>query len=258
MGLLANIQRGQQPAPPRMMVFGIEGVGKSTLASQTPKPVFVQTEDGLRQIDCHKFPLAESFDQVNEALAALANEPHDYQTVVIDSLDWLERLIWDAVCRDFGAKSIEKVDGGYGKGYVYALAYWRKIIDRLAALHNARQMMIMLLAHAKVERYEDPESSAYDRYSPRLNRHAAALITEWTDAVLFATRRFRVETETTGFNRERGVAHAIGKDGGERVLKTVGGPSCVAKNRYNLPAELPLEWRALLAGIMNVTNEGSN
>ena len=115
MGLLHNIQIGQQPAPPRITVFGIEGVGKSTLASQTPQPIFVQTEDGLRQIDCHKFPLAESFDQVSDALAALANEQHDYQTVVIDSLDWLERLIWDAVCRDFGAKSIEKVDGATAK-----------------------------------------------------------------------------------------------------------------------------------------------
>jgi len=249
MGLLQQIRRGRQPTPPRLMVYGIEGIGKSTLASRTPKPVFVQTEDGLGQIDCDKFPLAESLDQVFEALAALAGEEHGYETVVVDSLDWLERLIWDAVCRDYGAKSIEKVDGGYGKGYTYSLAYWRKFVDGLAALHNERQMMVMLLAHAKVERFEDPESSAYDRYSPRLNKHAAAYVTEWCDGVLFATRRFRVQTETTGFNRERGVAHAIGKDGGERVLRTVGGPSCVAKNRFNLPAEMPLDWSAIMAAI---------
>lgn len=249
MTTLQQIQRGKQAVPPRLMIYGSEGVGKSTLAAQTPGPVFVQTEDGLGQIDCHRFPLAQSFDDILAALGSLYSEQHDYQTAVIDSLDWAERLIWDAVCRDYGAKSIEKVDGGYGKGYVYALAYWRKLLDGLIALHSKRQMMIVLLAHAKVERFEDPESAAYDRYSPRLNKHAAALITEWSDAVLFATRKFRVEADTGNFNRERHVAHAIGRDGGERVLRTVGGPSCVAKNRFNLAAELPLDWSALLAGI---------
>jgi hypothetical protein len=249
MTTLQQIQRGKQTVPPRLMVYGSEGVGKSTLAAQTPAPIFVQTEDGLGQIDCHKFPLAQSFDDVLGALEALNTEQHDYQTAVVDSLDWAERLIWDAVCHDYGAKSIEKVDGGYGKGYVYALAYWRKFLDGLIALHTRRQMMILLVAHAKVERFEDPESAAYDRYSPRLNKHAAALITEWSDAVLFATRKFRVEADTGTFNRERHVAHAIGRDGGERVLRTVGGPSCVAKNRFNLAAELPLDWNALLAGI---------
>ena len=182
-------------------------------------------------------------------MGALYSEQHDYKTAVVDSLDWAERLIWDAVCHDYGAKSIEKVDGGYGKGYVYALSYWRQFLDGLIALHSQRQMMILLVAHAKVERFEDPESAAYDRYSPRLNKHAAALITEWSDAVLFATRKFRVEADAGTFNRERHVAHAIGKDGGERILRTVGGPSCVAKNRYSLPAELPLEWTALFNGI---------
>jgi hypothetical protein len=231
------------------MLYGSEGVGKSTLAAQTPAPVFIQTEDGLGQIDCHKFPLAQSFPDILAALGALYSEQHDYQTAVVDSLDWAERLIWDAVCHDYGAKSIEKVDGGYGKGYVYALSYWRQFLDGLIALHSQRQMMILLVAHAKVERFEDPESAAYDRYSPRLNKHAAALITEWSDAVLFATRKFRVEADAGTFNRERHVAHAIGKDGGERILRTVGGPSCVAKNRYSLPAELPLEWTALFNGI---------
>ena len=249
MTTLQQIQRGKQAVPPRLMIYGSEGVGKSTLGAQTPKPIFVQTEDGLGQIDCHKFPLAQTFEDILGALDALKAEEHDYQTVVVDSLDWAERLIWDAVCRDYGAKSIEKVDGGYGKGYVYALAYWRKVLDGLIALHGRRQMMILLVAHAKVERFEDPESAAYDRYSPRLNKHAAALITEWSDAVLFASRKFRVETDTGTFNRERHVAHAIGRDGGERVLRTVGGPSCVAKNRFNLAAELPLDWNTLLAGI---------
>ena len=80
-------------------------------------------------------------------------------------------------------------------------------------------------------------------------------MTEWCDAVVFATRKFRTQTEDAGFGRKRTTAHAIGKDGGERILRTVGGPSCVAKNRYNLDAELPLEWNALLVGITGAANQ---
>ncbi|MCI0333661.1 MAG: ATP-binding protein [Planctomycetes bacterium] len=249
MGLLDQIEQGRSAAPPRLMVYGTEGIGKSTLASQAPNPIFIQTEDGLNEIDCHKFPLARSFAEVQAALVELHRQEHDYQSVIVDSLDWLERLIWDAVCQDYGAKSIEKVDGGYGKGYIYALTPWRQFIDHLSALHRDRSMAVILIAHAKVEKFEDPESSPYDRYSPRLHKHAAALITEWCDAVLFASRKFRTQTEETGFGRKRTIAHAVGKDGGERILRTIGGPSCVAKNRYNLDGELQLDWNALLAGI---------
>ena len=249
MGLMQQIQSGRTSSPPRIMVYGTEGIGKSTLAARAPQPVFVQTEDGLGEIDCHKFPLAGTFDDVIAALTELHAEEHDFQSIVVDSLDWLERLIWDAVCEMYGAKSIEKVDGGYGKGYIYALSPWRQFLDRLSALHKDRCMAVILIAHAKIEKFEDPESSPYDRYSPRLHKHAGALLTEWCDAVLFATRKLRTQTEDTGFGRKRTIAHAVGKDGGERVLRTVGGPSCVAKNRYDLEPELPLEWNALLGGI---------
>jgi hypothetical protein len=107
-------------------------------------------------------------------------------------------------------------------------------------------MACILIAHSKIEKFEDPESSAYDRYSPRLHKHANALISEWVDAVLFATRRFRIQKEDAGFNRERTIAAPIGADGGERIIRTIGGPACVAKNRFNLPAELPLSWDAFM------------
>jgi hypothetical protein len=254
MGLLDEIQTGKTSMPPRIMVYGIEGIGKSSLAAQTPKPIFVQTEDGLGEIDCHKFPLARSFEDVIAALAELEAASHDYQTVVIDSLDWLERLIWDVLCKAYGVASIEKVDGGYGKGYVHAMTYWRQVVDRLARLRQQRGMMVVLVAHAKVEKFEDPEAPTYDRYSPRLNKHAAALISEWCDAVLFATRRIILRTEDGTFNRSRTIAAGQGKDGGERILRCVGGPAAIAKNRYRLPAELPLEWPALMAAIAGNMN----
>jgi len=246
MTMMERIHTGRRRVPPRLLIYGTEGVGKSTTAAGAPGAIFLPTEDGLDQIDCSSFPLARQFDEVMSALSALYQEDHDFQTVVIDSLDWLERLIWDDVCREYGVKSIEKADGGYAKGYTHALTQWREVLNGLDALRNELGMCVILLAHAKVEKFEDPESVAYDRYSPRLHKHATALINEWCDAVLFATRKFRTESEDAGFNRTRSIAVALGADGGERVLRTVGSPACVAKNRYGLPAELPLSWSALM------------
>jgi hypothetical protein len=250
MSHLQQIQSGKQQMPPRILVYGTEGIGKSTLASQAPKPVFIQTEDGVAEIECDKFPRAKTLGDVSAALNALNVEAHDYPTVVIDSLDWLERLIWDTVCREFRVNSIEKADGGYQRGYIHALNHWRKIIDALDLLRESKGMAIILLAHAKIEKFEDPEALTYDRYSPRLHKHASALITEWCDAVIFATRKIRTQSEDAGFGRARTIAVGLGGEaGGERILRTVGGPACVAKNRYGLPAELPLSWPALVAGL---------
>ncbi len=257
MSLLARVQRGRTPKPPRLLVYGTEGIGKSTFASSAPKPVFIQTEDGLDEITCDKFPLAATYDDVIAALSELRTQQHDYETVVIDSLDWLERLIWDKLCSQYGVNSIEKVDGGYARGYTHALTFWREIIDHLGALRSARGMVVLLIAHSKVERFEDPESSPYDRYSPRLHKHAAALVSEWCDAVLFATRKIRTQTEDAGFNRKRTIAQPIGKDGGERILRCVGGPSCVAKNRYGIAEELPLSWAAFMTALSNNHTEGA-
>lgn len=214
----------------------------STFGASAPNAIFVQTEDGLGEIDCKKFPLATKVADVIAELTALRDEPHEFKTVVIDSADWLERLIFDEVCREYGVRSIEKADGGFGKGYVDALVYWRKIINLLQELRDKRDMMVILVAHAKVERFEDPENAAYDRYTPRLHKHAASLIAEWVDAVLFATKKFRVAKD----GNERVVATPIGANGGDRIIRTVGSPACIAKNRFGLPNEIPLSWAAFI------------
>lgn len=249
MSLLDSIQSGRAAHPPRILIYGTEGIGKSCFAAQAPKPIFIQTEDGLGEIDCNKFPLVKSLDEVFTELASLASEAHIHQTVVIDSLDWLERLIFDQVCAKYGVQSIEKADGGYARGYGHALGYWRRIVDALDVLRHTRGMAVILVSHAKIERFEDPEAAAYDRYSPRLHKLAAAYLCEWCDAVLFATRCIRTQSEDAGFGRTRTIAASIGKDGGERIIRTVGGPACVAKNRYSLPSEIPLDWSAFVAGL---------
>lgn len=248
MGMLENIQSGKENKPPRIMIYGSEGVGKSSYAAGAPNAIFIQTEDGLGEIDCRKFPLAHNLSEVLAELTALRDEAHDFQTVVIDSADWLERIIFDEVCREFGVRSIEKADGGYGKGYTHALTHWRKVINLLQELRDKRGMMVILVAHAKVERFEDPENAAYDRYTPRLHKHAASLIAEWVDAVLFANKKFRVSKDSS----DRTIAAPIGADGGERVIRTVGSPACIAKNRYGQPSEIPLSWQAFIEAYQKV------
>jgi adenylate kinase family enzyme len=245
MKLLEQVASGRSPAARRVMLYGTHGVGKSTFASRAPKPVFIQTEDGLGEIDCDKFPLTTAFEQAMQALSELYTDKHPYRTIVVDSLDWLERLIWAEVCRKRNVESIEDI--GYAKGYVFALTQWREFLEGLTALRNDKGMMVVLISHARIERFENPETESYDRYVPRLHRLASQVLQEWCDEVLFAT--FKVYTKQTdeGFDRKR--TQGIGT--GERIIRTVERPAHVAKNRLNLPEEMPLDWNVYAKYLTN-------
>jgi hypothetical protein len=232
------------------MLYGVHGVGKSSFGARAPTPIFVQTEDGLGEIDVDRFPLATTYAEVMKAIGELYEEEHDYKTVVVDSLDWLERLVWTEVCRRRGLESIE--DAGYGKGYVFALDLWREILDGLSALRSKRVMGVVLIAHSRIERFENPETETYDRYVPRLHKLASAIVQEWADEVLFATYRIHTKKVDEGFGRKR--AQGIGT--GERILRTTERPAHVAKNRLNLPDELPLDWEAY-ASHFNTSTQGA-
>lgn len=220
------------------MLYGTHGIGKSTWGAMAPKPIFIQTEDGLGGIECDRFPLVESFDQAIAALSELYSEKHPFRTVVVDSLDWLERLIWVEVCKKRMVESIEDI--GYAKGYTFALTQWRQVLEGLSALRNDRRMTVILIAHAKIERFENPETESYDRYVPRLHKSARAVVQEWCDEVLFATYKVYTKVTDEGFNRKK----AKGMGSGERVIRTTERPAHLAKNRLNLPDELPLDWNA--------------
>lgn len=233
MSLQERLQTGRRRRPRRTLVYGVQGVGKSTFGAAAEQPVFIQTEDGLAGFDCDRFPLATSYGDVITNISSLLNEEHSYRTVVLDSLDWLERLIWDDVCGEFGVKYLEKADGGYGKGYTYALPRWRSVLDGLDALRDRRQMAVVLLAHARAEKFQTPENTAHDRFAPRLHKLASALVQEWCDEVLFAA--YSAITDPTRIKQGEPP---------ERTMRTCEGPTHVAKNRLNMPPELPLEWAA--------------
>jgi hypothetical protein len=234
---IKQIVRGRVPAPRRTLVYGTPGIGKSTFASMADRPVFVSTEDGLSNIDCERFPLCTRYRDVLEQLESLHGDEHGYRTIAIDSLDWLERLIWAEVCSEHGVKNIEEI--GYAKGYAFALTYWREVLAGLDALRHDRGMDVILVAHARIERFENPETDPYDRYVPRLHKLASALVQEWCDEVLFASYRVltRKVDEAFGQQKHRGLGT------GERVIRTTERPSHIAKNRLDLPDEIPLDYR---------------
>jgi hypothetical protein len=236
-----KLETGKIKLPRRVMLYGVHGVGKSTWGSMAEAPIFIQTEDGLGDIDCVRFPLAMKYGDVLNALSTIYSEQHDFRTVVIDSLDWLERLIWADVCRARGVESMDDI--GYQKAYTFALKQWHEVLEGLNALRNDRGMQIILIAHAKIERFENPETEAYDRYSPRLHKLAAALIQEWCDEVLFAT--YKVYARKVGKKFDQDQFKGVGT--GERIIRTTERPAHLAKNRLNLPDEIPMDYRVYAA-----------
>lgn len=237
---LKSISRNDTIAAPRLMVYGVEGIGKSTFAAGAPDPIFILTEDGLGSLDVEHFPIAHSLEDVMEAIGTLYGQDHPYKTVVLDSLDWLEAIIH----REMEAKHDAK-DLAYGKGAMIAAQQWRDVLDGLNALRNEKQMTVILLAHNTIKRFDSPEVEPFDRYQPKLQERSNAVVREWADAVMFANYKTIVKKDDVGFNKT--VARGISS--GERMLFTTERPAYMAKNRYNLPDSIPLTWDAFANAI---------
>lgn len=239
---LKSVRRNEAIAAPRVLLYGVEGIGKSTFAAGAPSPIFIPTEDGLGNLEVDHFPLATKASDVLDAIGSLCEEDHKFKTVVIDSLDWLETLIWRDIEASYDAKDL-----AYGKGAVIAADRWRQVLDGLNALRNDKGMVCVLIAHTEIKRFDSPETEPYDRYQPKLQTRSSALVREWADAVLFANYRTIVKKDDVGFNKtvSRGIST------GERLLFTTERPAYMAKNRYNLPESLPLSWSAFETAITN-------
>lgn len=239
-----NITSGTAMAPPRILIYGPPGVGKTTFAAGSGKhAIFVPTEEGADVVGVDRFDLCETTGAVMEALDGLIKEKHDYKVVAIDSLDWFEALTWKSVCDENQFKSIE--DAGYGKGYVMALAHHRALLGKLTQLRRDKGMACVLLAHSQVKRFEDPTTEAFDRFEIKLHKRASDLYTEFCDVVGFANHKMTTRETTSSFGQKK--VKAVGS--GERVLRCASRPNFVAKTRYPIPDELPLEWAALMSAI---------
>jgi hypothetical protein len=233
---LSSIRRGQDIRPPRIFVYGVEGIGKTTFAAGAPNPIFIQTEDGQGALDVARFPMVQTVDDVRAALTTLYTEPHEFGTVVLDSADWLEQI----VAKDVESKHDAK-DLAYGKAALKQAEIWQELLAGFNALRNEKDMAVILIGHSQIKRFDSPETEPYDRYSPKLQERSNALVREWADAVLFANYRTVVKKDDVGFNKQ--VARGIST--GERLLFTSERPAYMAKNRYAFPESLPLSWQAL-------------
>jgi hypothetical protein len=239
---LKSIRKNESLAAPRVLVYGVEGIGKSSFAASAPSPIFIPTEDGLGSLQVEHFPIAKTPGDVLSAIGALFDGDHNFRSVVIDSLDWLETLIWREIEAKYDAKDL-----AYGKGAMIAAEKWREILDGLNALRNERQMIVILIAHCEIKRFDSPETEPYDRYQPKLQTRSSALVREWADAVMFANYKTVIKKDEVGFNKT--VARGIST--GERLLFTSERPAYMAKNRYSLPESIALSWEAFENAIAN-------
>lgn len=220
--------------PQKVLVYGVQGLGKTTFGTTFESPILLRVEDGAAALDVPTFPkLVETYAELCEAITALHGD-HGFKTLVVDSLDWMEPLVWAQVCARVGKASIE--DLGYGKGYVEADAEWRTIMGGFDSLRLNKGMTIVLVAHAEIKRHEPPDGEAYDRYQIKLHKRAWALWQEWADMVLFANYRRRTVKTKDGGAKGQDKFRAEGS--GERCLYTDERPAYLAKNRWGLPHEI--------------------
>jgi len=250
--MLADVITGVRPKPRRIFCYGGHGVGKSTWPSRAPKPIYLATEDGLDDIGVDRSPLIDDFGRFNSWLSDLLSQDHDYKTIVIDTADALERIIHKAVSTKHGKASIEEI--GYGKGYSFALSAWEFVLKTLDQIRATKNMGVVILAHAKVTKFQDPDTDTYDRYEPDLHKSVSPLLQEWCDEVLFARYQVDTKVEEGGFGQKR--IRALGS--GKRVLHTCEMPTHLAKRRLELPDVLPLDWDAYAAAVKKATSTNGN
>ena len=231
MNLEKLINRETKSKPPRILLHSKHGLGKTSWAAVSPNPIFIQTEDGLSEVKkAHKiadFPPARSVEDVFKFIGLLINEKHEYKTLVIDTLDWWEKFVWDKVCKENNVENIDNI--GYAKGYSFAMNYHEKLLSGVAKLREDKNMAIILLAHNEVKTFNNPEGENYDQYVIKLHKKAAAKYEEFCDAVFFMNHKAYIKKE--GLKNK-----AIGS--GERAIYTEGRPAFTAKCRYNLPYEI--------------------
>ena len=232
-----KITSGKVVRPQRVLIYGQEGVGKSTLAASFPKPLFVDVEDGSAHLDVDRAPRPTTWPEFMAIIDELMKDCLGYSTLVVDTADWLEDLCRQEVLRRCKKPAIEDI--GYGKGYVYLAEQWAAMLQKIAVL-NAN-INVVLVAHAQIRRFDEPDQvDSYDRYELKLTgkvkNNLSAMTKEWADMVLFCKYN-TIVTESSNGKRKA--------DGSKRVMYTNHSASWDAKNRHGLPDPLNMEFAPL-------------
>jgi hypothetical protein len=227
-----KITKGKQQRAQRVVIYGVESVGKSTFAAKFPKPLFLDIEGGTSHLDVDRCEIG-TWKQLTDALAEA--KATDYQTVVIDSADWAERLCVEDLLATSKKTSIE--DFGFGKGWVMVAERMSRMLSSIDQLIDAGKNVVMI-AHSKIVRFEAPDAlAAYDRYELKLSKQSSPLLKEFADELWFLRFKTKVSTSETG--KGKGIG------GKERILLTTHSAAYDAKTRSGLAEELPLEWASV-------------
>ena len=220
--------------PQKIVIYGTPGIGKTTFASTFPKPILMRFEDGASAMDVPTFPkLFTSLSDLNKGIKTLKGD-HDFKTLIIDSIDWMEPLVWAFTCQKHEGdpnKGIEQF--GYGKGYIHADIVWRNIQSSLEYLRSQRGMNIIAIAHAVPVTVDPPDMEPYQRYSLKLHKRGAALWMEWADMILFINYKMHILKDA-----DNKTAKGKAKGTGERVIYTQERPAYQAKSRWPLDEEI--------------------
>jgi hypothetical protein len=234
---LKSISKTKRVRAPKIVLVGQGKIGKTTFAAMSPNAIGILTEDGADAVNANAFPLASSLQDVYAAIDTLINQDHEFQTLFLDSLDWLEPLVQDYVCKANNWKNIEAP--GFGKGYVAAAEEWRNLLSGLEVLRAQKGMGIILIAHDKIKRIEDPLTEGYDSHVLKLHDRAAGLVLEWADVVGYAGYRIFTSKTDAGFGNKETKATTTG----ERILHVEPHPAHCGGNRFGL-SNMPLDWAA--------------
>jgi hypothetical protein len=233
-----QITRGKRARAQKVVIYGPEGIGKSTFAAEFPAPVFIDTEGSTDNMDVARLDKPTSWTMLNNEIAFIKANPTEGGTLVIDTIDWAESMAVADVCAQHGKKGIE--DFGWGKGYTYVQEEIGRFLNSLSDLVDMG-INVVLTAHAQIKKFEQPdELGSYDRYELKLGQKTssktAPLVKEWADMVLFANYKTLVMTTDNGKKKAQG---------GERVMYTNHRPAWDAKNRHGLPDELPFNYNGI-------------
>ena len=235
MSILDKITKGPSPRGRGIMLYGPPGIGKSTWAAQAEEVIFLQTEDGLVDLDVENTGLIKEFGEYMEFLTALAEEDNKYKTVVTDSIDWLEKLVIKNICKRHNKETLAEI-GGYGVGYQLIKDYFTDVL-KLCDLIREKMVNVIFLAHSEDKQIQPPDNEPYHRYEPRLAKQSMPIVEDWCDEILFVNYKVRTKEVESGFGQKR--KQAIGK--GERIIYTAPNPCWIAKNRKGLPEEIALD-----------------
>lgn len=231
-----EIITGKLLSAQKICVYGPEGIGKSTFAAQFPNVLFIDTEGSTKHMDVARTPKPSSWQMLLDQVQYVKQNPTSFQTLAIDTADWAEQLCITSICAKHQKQGIE--DFGYGKGYIYLAEEFGRLLNKLEELVEMG-INVVVTAHAKMRKFEQPdEMGAYDRWELKLQKQTGPLLKEWADMVLFANYKTTVvNVDGQGANKGKNKAQ-----GGKRVMFTTHHPCWDAKNRHNLPLELPFDF----------------